>query len=50
MISIRGLPSDYDGWAERGATGWAWDDVLPYFKKQETDVDYDGTVFYDTNP
>ena len=42
MISIRGLPSDYDGWAQRGATGWAWDDVLPYFKKQETDVDYDG--------
>ena len=35
MIYIRGTPSDYDGWAERGCTGWAWDDVLPYFKKAQ---------------
>jgi 5-(hydroxymethyl)furfural/furfural oxidase len=44
MISIRGLPSDYDGWAERGAAGWAWNDVLPYFKKLETDADFDGPM------
>ncbi len=44
MISIRGLPSDYDGWAERGAAGWGWEDVLPYFRKMETDVDYDGEL------
>ncbi|HEX2529154.1 MAG TPA: GMC family oxidoreductase N-terminal domain-containing protein [Geminicoccus sp.] len=35
MIYIRGLPSDYDGWAALGATGWAWKDVLPVFKKSE---------------
>ena len=44
MISIRGVPTDYDGWAERGAAGWGWDDVLPYFRKMETDVDYGGPL------
>lgn len=44
MISIRGVPTDYDGWEERGAAGWGWDDVLPFFKKQETDTDFDGPL------
>jgi len=44
MISNRGLPSDYDGWAAAGAAGWAWDDVLPFFRKLETDLDYDGPL------
>src|SRR5215207_5518388 len=35
MIYIRGFPQDYDGWAERGNVGWAWQDVLPVFKRQE---------------
>jgi choline dehydrogenase-like flavoprotein len=35
MIYIRGTPSDYDGWAADGADGWAWRDVLPYFRKAE---------------
>jgi choline dehydrogenase-like flavoprotein len=35
MIYIRGAKADYDNWAARGATGWGWDDVLPYFKKAE---------------
>jgi len=36
----RGLPRDYDGWAANGATGWAWQDVLPYFRKLERDVNF----------
>jgi choline dehydrogenase len=32
MIYIRGNRADYDGW---GATGWGWDDLLPYFLKSE---------------
>ena len=40
----RGAPADYDGWAEQGATGWAWADVLPFFRKIETDHDFDGPL------
>lgn len=35
MIYIRGSRHDYDRWAAAGASGWSWDDVLPYFKKAE---------------
>ncbi len=35
MVYIRGNPWDYDNWAALGCTGWAWDDVLPVFKRQE---------------
>jgi len=35
MVWIRGTQSDYDGWAENGAKGWAFADVLPVFKSQE---------------
>jgi choline dehydrogenase len=31
----RGHRADYDGWAARGMHGWAWDDVLPYFRRSE---------------
>ena len=36
MIYIRGVPSDYDLWAQLGNRGWGWESVLPYFKKSET--------------
>jgi choline dehydrogenase-like flavoprotein len=35
MIYIRGHRSDFDAWAEAGATGWGYADVLPYFKRSE---------------
>ncbi|WP_336987503.1 GMC family oxidoreductase [Altererythrobacter aquiaggeris] len=38
MVYIRGNPWDYDNWAELGCTGWAWDDVLPVFKRQENNA------------
>jgi choline dehydrogenase len=36
MAHIRGHKANYDGWAARGASGWAYEDVLPYFKRSET--------------
>ena len=35
MVYQRGHPSDYDGWAARGNEGWAYEDVLPYFRKMQ---------------
>src|ERR1700682_1324299 len=35
MMWMRGMQRDYDRWAESGAKGWAFADVLPVFKKQE---------------
>lgn len=35
MVYIRGNAFDYDQWAELGATGWSYADVLPYFKRSE---------------
>jgi choline dehydrogenase len=35
MVWVRGTQADYDGWAENGAKGWAFADVLPIFKSQE---------------
>lgn len=36
MVYVRGHAMDYDHWAEAGADGWAFADVLPYFKRMET--------------
>jgi choline dehydrogenase len=38
MLYVRGAPADFDGWAQMGARGWSYDEVLPYFKKAETYV------------
>ena len=46
----RGLPRDYDAWAALGAAGWSWDDVLPYFRKLETDLDCDGELHGKSGP
>jgi choline dehydrogenase len=35
MVHVRGQPEDFDGWAAEGAEGWAWRDVLPFFKRSE---------------
>ncbi|HMJ12115.1 MAG TPA: GMC family oxidoreductase N-terminal domain-containing protein [Polyangiaceae bacterium] len=38
-IALRGLPHDYDEWAERGLEEWSFDRCLPAFKRLENDLD-----------
>src|SRR5882672_1653542 len=35
MMYVRGHPGDFDAWAEGGAAGWSYAEVLPYFRKSE---------------
>jgi len=35
MAYVRGHPGDFDSWAAGGASGWSYEDVLPYFRKSE---------------
>jgi choline dehydrogenase-like flavoprotein len=39
LWALRGLADDYDGWAASGATGWAYSDVEPFFRRLEREVD-----------
>jgi choline dehydrogenase len=36
MLYVRGHRADYDSWAEAGAKGWSYDEVLPYFRRSES--------------
>ncbi len=42
MVAFRGTPDDYAEWEAHGAAGWGWRDVLPFFRKLEHDLDFDG--------
>ena len=50
MVALRGTPADYDDWARAGAEGWDWNGVLPYFRKLETDCDFDGALHGNDGP
>lgn len=40
LIAIRGQAEDYDNWENLGARGWSWADVLPYFRRIESNPDF----------
>ncbi len=46
QIAIRGIPDDFEDWANAGATGWGWNDVLPYFCKLESDGDFGDAPYH----
>lgn len=39
QVFLRGLPEDYDGWAAQSNDEWSFLNVLPFFRKLETDLD-----------
>jgi len=39
-IALRGMPEDYDRWAAQGNPEWAWEKVLPAFRRLERDLDF----------
>lgn len=41
LTFVRGHRSSYDRWVEKGASGWGFDDLLPYFRRSETAVSRD---------
>ena len=42
MAAQRGLPADFAEWTALGADGWGWNDVLPFYRKLEHDLDFRG--------
>ena len=40
QIFIRGIPEDYDNWAQWGNDEWEFRNLIPYFNKIETDTTY----------
>jgi choline dehydrogenase len=42
IVAIRGVPEDYDEWAELGNSEWSWEQCLPYFRRLEDDRDHGG--------
>ena len=48
MIYVRGIPEDYNRWAEMGADGWIYDEVLPYFLKSENSLLKEESEYHST--
>ena len=47
LLYVRGVPLDYDAWAQ---PGWAWDDVLPLFRRAEDNVRGSSALHGDRRP
>jgi choline dehydrogenase len=40
-IALRGTPENFNEWAAMGNPAWAWENVLPYYKRLEDDFDFE---------
>lgn len=45
-FAVRGSPGDFDAWAALGNDGWSFDDVLPDFRRLESDADFGGESWH----
>jgi choline dehydrogenase len=43
-MAMRGVPDDFDQWVRAGNPAWTWEQVLPYYRKIESDADFHGPV------
>jgi choline dehydrogenase-like flavoprotein len=50
MNFVRGHRGSYDAWVKAGATGWGFDDLLPYFRRSESATGRDPAVRGDRGP
>jgi choline dehydrogenase-like flavoprotein len=50
MVYIRGNRADYDSWAKEGATGWSYDEVLPLFRRAESNSRGESTYHGGSGP
>lgn len=50
QVFLRGMPEDYDQWAQMGNSEWSYEKILPYFRKLETDLDYSGDFHGNEGP
>jgi len=46
QVWFRGIPEDFEEWESFGNKGWSFLDVLPFFRKSETDLDFAGDDFH----
>ncbi|MGZ5781109.1 MAG: GMC family oxidoreductase N-terminal domain-containing protein, partial [Burkholderiaceae bacterium] len=49
-LALRGLAEDFERWAALGNAEWCWEQVLPYFKKIETDLDFQNETHGNNGP
>lgn len=49
QVVLRGTPEDYDDWAARGNDEWSYRQVLPYFRKLESDLDQRDSSLHGTD-
>ena len=46
QIAIRAVPDDFERWVAMGCDGWGWQDILPYFCKLETDMNFGAEPYH----
>ena len=46
LIALRGEADDFDRWKRMGCAGWSGEEVLPYFKRLEDDLNFDDPAYH----
>ena len=49
QVFLRGVPQDYDSWAEMGNDEWSFIKLLPFLRRIETDTDFPGDDFHNSD-